>query len=187
MTLRTKTYIAFNADPETGDMKSYNLMKAWKERAEINFDFENAHDLNTVKDGTSEATIKAKLRARMNTAKLFVLLVGTNTKYHHKFVTWEIELALEAGIPIIVCNINGKKEFDDELCPVVLRDQLAMHVPFRSDVLQYSFTNWPIRHTTRKSEGVKKPRNWDDSVYRQLDQVRADKELARQRRLGLRL
>lgn len=177
--MRTKTYIAFNADPETGDMNSYNLMKAWKAKDEINFDFNNAHDLNTVKDGTSEATIKAKLRERMNVAKLFVLLVGTNTKFHHKFVTWEIELALEAGIPIIVCNVNGKKGFDESLCPSVLKEQLAIHVPFRADILQYSFNNWPSRHATRKSEGVKEPRSWDDAVYAPLDKARADKEKAR--------
>lgn len=179
MTLRTNTYIAFNADPETGDMRSYNLMKAWKEKHEINFDFQNAHDLNTVREGTSEATIKAKLKQRMDTAKLFVLLVGTNTKYHHKFVTWEIELAIEAGIPIIVCNINGEKSHDDELCPTALKNQLAIHIPFRADVLQYTFTNWPSSHVSLRAEGIKSPRIWKESVYVPMDNLRAQKEKAR--------
>ncbi len=179
MTYRTKTYIAFNADPETGDMQSYNLMKAWKSRQDINFDFENAHDLNNLRDGSSEATIKAKLRERMNAAKLLVVLVGTNTKYHHKFVRWEIEIALEAGIPIIVCNINDKKHMDDDLCPAILKDALAMHVPFKADILQYAFDNWPQSHASYKADKKTGPYKYKDSVYAEFEEKRKQKEKAR--------
>lgn len=178
MTLRTKTYIAFNADPGTGDMGSYNLMKAWKAHDDIQFEFENAHDLNNLRDGSQEATIKAKLKERMNAAKLLVLLVGTNTKYHHKFVRWEIEIALEAGIPIIVCNIGGKKVLDTDLCPSILHDELAIHVPFRSDILQYAFNNWPASHSSYKQAGTKGPYKYNDSVYVGLDAVREQKKKA---------
>lgn len=179
MTARTKTYIAFNADPETGDMNYYNLMKAWKAKNEINFDFENAHDLNNLRDGSLEATIKAKLRERMNAAKLLVLLVGTNTKFHHKFVRWEVEIALEAGIPIVVCNINGKRTVDFNLCPAILHDKLAIHVPFQADILQFAFNDWPNSHLSLKNTGVQEPRIYKDSVYIPLDAERERKEKAK--------
>jgi len=179
MTIRTKTYIAFNADPKTGDMNYYNLMKAWKERNEINFDFEDAHDLNNLRDGSQESTIKAKLKERMKAAKLLVLIVGSNTKYHFKYVRWEIEIAIEAGIPIIVCNTNDKRTIDTDLCPPILKDELSMHVPFKADILQYSIDNWPERHYRRKKEGVKSPRIWDDTVYIPLDAERERKQKAK--------
>lgn len=72
MTYRNKVYVAFDADE---DMDYYNLLRAWKENENIDFDFYNAHDINNITARANEETIKNKLRERMNNSKLFILLV----------------------------------------------------------------------------------------------------------------
>ena len=44
MSYKNKTYVAFDGD---NDMKYYRLMTAWIEHDHIEFDFLNAHDLNS--------------------------------------------------------------------------------------------------------------------------------------------
>ena len=114
MSYKNKTYVAFDGD---NDMKYYRLMTAWKEHDHIEFDFLNAHDLNSARDTSTEESIKAQLRIRMANSKQMLLLVGDNTKYLRKFLPWEIELARKKDIPIIVVNLNNKKGYDDNLCP----------------------------------------------------------------------
>ena len=81
MAYRNKTYICFDAD---NDMKYYNLMKAWKENDNIAFNFHNAHEINNLRDGSSEGQIKKKLRERLKDTKVLVLLIGE--KMNQKFV-----------------------------------------------------------------------------------------------------
>ncbi|MBL7665826.1 MAG: TIR domain-containing protein [Bacteriovoracaceae bacterium] len=176
---RTEIYVAFNADPDTGDMECYNLMKAWNNNDNISFDFKNAHDLNNIREESHETTIKAKLRERMNATKILVLLVGTSTKFHHKYVRWEVEIALEAGIPIIVCNVSGTRKMDKDLCPAILKNKLAIHIPFQLDIFQYALDNWPALHTKYKSEGKSEPHNYTNVVYDPLDKERERKAKAR--------
>ena len=59
MAYRNKTYVCFDAD---NDILYYNLMKAWKENENIAFNFHNAHEINNLRDGSSEETIKRKYR-----------------------------------------------------------------------------------------------------------------------------
>ena len=175
MAYRNKTYVVFNADPERdqvgdikGDMTHYRTMQMWKENNHIEFDFHDAHELNNLRDGSSEETIKRKLRERLSNAKLLVVLVGKYTRFQHKFVRWEIEIALKDGIPIVVSNINGKRKYYDERCPAILDNELAIHIPFKAKILQYAFDNWPASHEKRKAKDDKFPVYYLDSVYEKL-------------------
>ncbi len=104
MSYRNKTYVAFDGDT---DMKYYRLMTAWRANEHIDFNFYDAHELNSARDTSTTDSIKAQLRERMANAKQMVLLVGEKTKDLRKFVPWEIELARKQDIPIIVVNLNG--------------------------------------------------------------------------------
>ena len=77
MAYANKTYVCFDADT---DILYYRLMTAWKENDKIEFNFHNAHEINNLRDGSSEATIKAKLRERLKNTKVLVVLIGENTK-----------------------------------------------------------------------------------------------------------
>ena len=83
MSYRNKTYVAFDGDT---DMWAYRLMTAWKSNTNMDFNFYNAHDLNTARDSSTEESIKSQLRERMANAKQMILLVGENTKNLRKFV-----------------------------------------------------------------------------------------------------
>ena len=77
MAYRNKTYVCFDGD---NDIRYYNLMKAWKQNDNTDFNFYDAHDLNTALDSSSEETIKRKLKERLNNTKIFVILLGEHTK-----------------------------------------------------------------------------------------------------------
>ena len=61
MAYRNKTYIAFDGDK---DMSYYRLMTAWSANERFDFEFHNAHDLNTARDTSQEESIKRQLRER---------------------------------------------------------------------------------------------------------------------------
>ena len=101
---RNKIYVAFDGD---NDISYYNLLKAWHENG--NFEFNDAHDLNTSKDSSKEESIKHNLSIRLKNSKIFIILIGEHTKYLTKFVKWEIEQAIKLNIPIIAVNLNKRR------------------------------------------------------------------------------
>ena len=103
----------------------------------------------------------------MNNAKQVVVIVGEKTKNLYKYVRWEIELALEMGLPIVVVNLNDKRELDSERCPPLLREACAVHVPFRAKIIEYALENFPEEYSRLgPSEG---PRRYSDRLYRSLE------------------
>jgi hypothetical protein len=167
MAYRNKTYIAFDGDI---DIRYYNLMKAWKQNDNTNFNFYDAHDLNTALDTSSEETIKRRLRERMENSKVFVLLVGNNTKNLRKpYVRYEIDHAINYyKIPIIVVNLNGLKKCDSNLCPPAARDALSIHIPFGQKILQYALENWTSEHYTHIDKGEHGAYYYKDIIYTSL-------------------
>ena len=164
-TYTNKTYVAFDAD---NDIRYYRLMQAWKKNDNTSFNFYDAHDLNNLMSGSSEETIKNKLAERLRNTKVFILLVGNNTKYLYKFVRWEIEQAIKRQIPIIVVNLNGKKSKDSSLCPAILDDELAVHVSFNQKIIEYAINNWVASDLNYRSNGKIGAYYYKDSVYEQL-------------------
>lgn len=166
MARRTRTYVAFDAD---SDIHWYRLMQAWKANDGIDFDFNNAHDLTTIRPESGEEAIKRSLRERMNNSRIFVLLVGEETKRLRKYVPWEIEIALDANLPIIVVNLNKKRAMDGDLCPTSLQSELAIHIPFGVDIMQHALDNWPASHARYRGEEKTGAYVYKDETYKNLD------------------
>ena len=166
MAYRNKTYIAFDAD---SDIHYYRLMQAWKQNDNTDFDFQNAHDYNDIRPWSTEDSIKEALRVRMQNSKVFILLVGDKTKFQNTYVRWEIEQAIKRDLPIIVVNLNGKRSMDEDRCPLILRDQLAVHVTFNPAIIQHALENWPDSHSLMKGAGKTGPYYYTDAVYQKLD------------------
>jgi sugar-specific transcriptional regulator TrmB len=143
-------------------------MKAWKENDKIAFDFHNAHEINNLRDGSSEEQIKKKLRERLNNTKVLIILIGEKTKDLYKYVRWEIDWAIENNIPIIAVNINKKKSIDIKLCPPLLNEKLAMHIAFGQKIMNFSLNNWPSQHTTEKKNGKSGAFYYRDEIYSNL-------------------
>ncbi|MET0103817.1 MAG: TIR domain-containing protein [Sedimenticola sp.] len=164
-TYTNKTYVAFDAD---SDIRYYRLMQAWKKSDYTSFNFYDAHDLNNLMSYSSEETIKKKLAERLQNTKVFVLLIGNSTKNLYKFVRWEIEQAIKRRIPIIAVNLNGKKSMDSNLCPPILRDELAVHVSFNQKIIEYAINDWEASDARYRQAGKSGAFYYKDSVYRQL-------------------
>lgn len=141
MGYRDPTYVIFDGDK---DQWAYRFMRGWKAAEHIDFDFRDAHDLTAMTSrAENEAYVKSQLRERMNAAKQVIVLVGESTRFLRRFVIWEIELAIEFGLPIIVVNLQGKRQLDEDRCPAVLRNHCAAHVDFKLKVIKHALDNWP--------------------------------------------
>ncbi len=139
MTYRNKTYVCFDADE---DIKYYNLLKAWKNNERFDLHFHNAHEINRIMHYSSEDTIKRNLRERMKNSKLLVVLVGEKTKNLHRYVRWEMDIALQMNIPIIAVNINKKNRIDNDRCPAILKNKTVVHIPFTKEAIVHAMENW---------------------------------------------
>ena len=165
MTYRNKTYVCFDGDT---DMHYYRLMCAWKQNNGMDFNFSNAHDLNSSKDTSSEDTIKRKLRERLVNSKIMVVLVGEKTRYLYKFVRWEMEQALSLNIPIIAVNLNGRRSMDIDRCPSVISKALVIYISFNASIMQYTLENWPNKHYQLKKELKYGPFYYKNEMYSRL-------------------
>jgi len=83
MSYRDTTYIIFYGDK---DRWAYAFMKGWKTNKNIEFHFRDAHDLKDIRDCSLPDTVRRTLRQRFSTAEQVIVLVGEETKTHHRFV-----------------------------------------------------------------------------------------------------
>lgn len=165
MPYRNKTFVSFDGD---NDIHYYRLMQAWHQNDGFDFNFYNAHDINSARDSSQESSIKAQLAERMRNSKLFVLLVGERTRYLTKFVQWEIEQAITRSLPIIVVNLNSRRSMDAQTCPATAQKTLAVHISFNAAIMQYAMDNWPGSHDQLTRERKSGPYYYNDDVYRRL-------------------
>jgi hypothetical protein len=166
MGYKDKTYVIFDGDT---NMWAYAYMKGWKKNDNIDFDFDDAHDIKPLTYLASDVTyIKGRLRERMKSARQVIVIVGDSTRYLYKYVRWEIDLALELGLPIIVVNLNNSKRIDNVLCPPLLRLKNAIHVPFRMKIIKYSLDNFPDFFYHKRDKSKNDDYHWKDIIYNDL-------------------
>lgn len=162
MGYRNKTYVIFDGDE---DIWAYGYMVGWNTSEHIDFDFYNAHDVNEIRNGTQEATVKRKLKERIGNTKQAIVLIGEKTKNLFRYVRWEMDTMLELGIPIVAVNLNGKRMLDDDLCPPILKGTPTVHVAYRAKIIEHALGNF-----CDNFEGLKNKRDlyYEDSVYKGL-------------------
>lgn len=145
MGYRNKTYTIFDGD---NDMWAYGFMKGWKQNEHVDFDFHDAHVLNRLMDGSSEETVKAKLRERLANTKQAIVLIGDQTKNLYRYVRWELDTCLRLNIPIVAVNLNGKRQIDSNLCPPILKHECVMHVSFKMKIIQHALDEFCEKFST---------------------------------------
>ncbi|KTD20137.1 TIR domain-containing protein [Legionella londiniensis] len=150
-----RTFVGFSST----DIHYYRLMLAWKNHEHIDFNFTDcqlSHEINS----ENEAYIKRKCRERINMAGTFAVLIGNDTRNKHKYVRWEMEVALEKRCRIIGINLDGSRQVVDSTCPSIIRNIGAIFVPFSPKIVAYALENYTIQND----------RDWyyTDEVYRQL-------------------
>src|SRR5436190_903980 len=78
MGYRDATYVIFDGG---NDKWAYGFMKGWKENENVDFNFRDAHDLDSMTGrAQSEAYVKAQLRERMKNSSAVIVLIGEGTK-----------------------------------------------------------------------------------------------------------
>ena len=150
-----RTFVGFSST----DIRYYRLMLAWKQNEHIDFNFADCQ-LGQEINSEDEAYIKRKCRERIDLAGTFVVLIGQDTRSKHKYVRWEMEVALEKGCRIIGVNLNGSRFMEDATCPPIIRDVGAIFVPFSARIVAHALTNWSMK--------PKDDWHYKSEVYQQL-------------------
>lgn len=88
----------------SGDAKYKNLLKAWSANHKFDLSFDDfSNDISV--DSTEALVIKDAILKKMRKSDIFLCIVGSNT-HKSKWVSWEIEKAIELEMPIVAVKIN---------------------------------------------------------------------------------
>lgn len=167
MSYRNKTYVAFASE----DISSYRLMEAWRENKNIDFDFYDAHDLYVARDSSTAETIKGRLRERIKNAKQIVLLGSATAKKKggdgSSFLAYEIQVAIELNIPIVVANLDGGRLIDKSVIPAPLLDAsyYTVSVSFQPAIIKHALDNYAPAFAGSDKAG---PHYYKASVYESI-------------------
>lgn len=134
-----RTFVGFSSS----DIHCYRLMLAWKENEHIDFNFTNCQ-LGSEINSEDEAYIKSKCRERINMAGTFAVLIGQDTRSKHKYVRWEMEVAIEKKCRIIGINLDKSRRVVDATCPPIIRNIGAIFVPFSPKIVAYALENYKM-------------------------------------------
>jgi hypothetical protein len=142
MAYRNKTFVSFASE----DIRCYRLMCAWRENKKINFNFHDAHDLNTALDTSQPDTIRRRLRERLANTKQVVLLVGDDTRAiaarRSRFLHYEVEVIKRLGLPVVFANLNGSRRVQPSRLPQLLTSQYTMSVSFQPTIIKYALDDF---------------------------------------------
>lgn len=152
MAYRNGTYATFHAegttDPTKSDIRYFNMLKAWKVRAnEDDFKFIDSHAKNeAVNDSSKRETLRSALVYRLLRSKNMIIIITNTTKDDTDWVPYEIRYAIdECKIPIIAAY-PGKEAIKrpqalSSLWPKSLATRInngsasVIHIPFQKEVV----------------------------------------------------
>jgi hypothetical protein len=151
----SRTFVGFSST----DIRYYWLMQAWKVNEHIDFNFTDCQ-LGSEINSENEYYIKNKCRERINMAGTFAVLIGQDTRSKHKYVRWEMEVAIEKKCRIIGINIDGSRRVVDNTCPPIIRNIGAIFVPFSPKIIAHALEHYQMHPFDDY--------HFNDEVYRQL-------------------
>lgn len=167
MSYRNKTYVAFASE----DIGKYRLMEAWRENANIDFDFYDAHDLYISRDTSKPETIKRNLRERMKNAKQVVLLGSSDGKKKGgdgvSFLAHEVKVMIEFNLPVVVANLDGNRNIDRNFIPAPLlsADYYTLSVSFQPKIIQFALDCYAPQYSASDKSA---PHYYESEVYEKL-------------------
>jgi MTH538 TIR-like domain (DUF1863) len=132
-----RTFVGFSST----DIRYYWLMQAWKANENIAFNFTDCQ-LTTEINSDNEVYIKRKCRERINMSGTFAVLIGQDTRSKHKYVRWEMEVAIEKNCRIIGINLDGSRNMVEATCPPIIRNIGAIFVPFSPKIVAYALEKY---------------------------------------------
>jgi len=142
------------------DNRYYYLFNSLNNKSNVEFEF-FYNIKNTIRESNDYQ--------QFDNSNLFVLLVGEHTRFQIKDVRWEINQAIKRNIPIIVVNLNGKRKIDKDLCPTILREKNAIHIPFNEKIIMHALRHWPTDFSKIINHKKAKPYNYGDNIYEEYN------------------
>jgi hypothetical protein len=171
MAYRNKTYVAFASE----DILSYQLMKAWRANAHIEFDFFDAHAINVALDRSKPETIRTRLRERLANTKQSVVLISNSTKpkaaRSSSFLYYEIEVIARLGLPVVFANIGGSRTVQTPKLPSALAARYyTISTSLQPKIIKYALDEYVPEFTTnaRAARPRVGPHYYKESVYKAL-------------------
>lgn len=171
MAYRNKTYVAFDGE----DLYAYRMMQAWKENENIEFDFYDAHDLNTALDTSKPETIIAHLRERLANAKQVILLVSNTTRSkaadEDTFLYYEVEAIRRRGLPVVFANLNSSRKVQSAKLPESLASNYyTMSVSWQPKIIMFALDDYVAKFQKNLTADDPKTGPWcyAASVYEEL-------------------
>lgn len=113
---------------ELHDYRFYRMMEEWKENPDLEFGF-----------------LPIDRLSRRNKSIPLVILIGMSTQYLDS-INQIITQSLIEKKPIIGVNLNGLRFQDNDQCPEVLKNKLAVHISFHRLILNRALETWPGYH-----------------------------------------
>ena len=146
MAYRNKTFVSFTSE----DIRYYRLMCAWNASENIEFDFHDAHDLNTALDTSSPDTIRRRRRDRLANTKQVVMLIGDGTRTKaarpSSFIHYEAEVIAGLDIPVILANLDQNRGLDVTKIPEAIVPLCTISVSFQARIIQYALDSFPVQY-----------------------------------------
>ncbi|OLF07480.1 molecular chaperone Tir [Actinophytocola xinjiangensis] len=169
MAYRNKTYVAFASE----DINYYWMMTAWKKNQGIDFNFYDAHDINTALDTSQPETIRRRLSERLTNTKQCLVLVSDITKSKaarsNTFLYYEIEAINRRALPVVFVNLNKSRLVQTDKLPATLIEQYSISISFGPKIIMYALDNFPEDFVENERSGSKVgPYHYLDDVYKNL-------------------
>lgn len=142
------------------DINYYRMMLAWKAHEHIDFNFADVQ-LDKAINSEDEGYIKRLCRERIEMASRFIMLIGEDTRSKHKYVRWELEVAIEKGCTIIGVNLDKSRDMVDAKTPPIMKNIGAVFVPFNAKIVAFAIENYQM-------SGQKDNRVYKPEIYKQL-------------------
>lgn len=171
MAYRNGTYVAFDGEgeqnPTKGDLRYLGVLRAWQENDNIDFNYVDSHKKTyQVRDTSSEATLKARLRERMANSKNMLVVVSPDTNYDRGLLNWEVETAInDYNLPVIVAYTGyGKirsvdKDMLDRMPKSIYNEYTKFsgklcHVAFAKDEVKKAIAKYSVVGNTYPASNV---------------------------------
>jgi hypothetical protein len=171
MAYRNKTFVSFASE----DIRYYRLMQAWRDNERIEFDFHDAHDLNTALDTSQPDTIRRRLGERLANTKQVVMLIGEVTRRKAadpaSFIHYEAEAVARRDLPVVLVNLNGNRTIPEGYIPDAIWPLCTVSVSFNARIIQHALDQFPNEHASSGSarRGLRERlRVYPPDVYRAL-------------------
>ena len=166
MAYRNKTFVSFASE----HISYYRMMTAWRSNKHIDFNFHDAHDLNTALDTSQPDTIRRRLRERLASTKQVVLLVGDETRAvaarSSRFLYYEVDVINRLGLPVVFANLNGSRVVESSRLPQKLSEPYSVSVSFQPAIIKLALDDFVADYSLDGSKAG--PYEYDAKAYEDL-------------------